>query len=754
MPPYDTKEKFPDKTRSMGFSTKRPREFLSFLQSKTVHIYSSLNPVSVLATDIFKTVFEIECINYEISFNETIENINQDNQTNLFIDILPKKNLDGVFIGIGAKKLLRKKLLMEIKEKKIESGEKQQSDIGYRQDHDLQTNQIDQHVLTDKKDVTKQNLNKNNEEINRIQEQKASSDQNSYTGEAIEDQNNETAPDTLSDKLENNDITYKKHTSNGKEENDETPYNTDTLSDKVENNDIAHNTDTSSQDSNQNGTSNENKDFLGDKEENGETAHNMHTLDDREEKKDPNQKIQLPMNIATPPQDIYANLLYVTCDDLDCCCSDHIYSIQTAYYISKGVTSNSLKIIWPIMIYFSYRQIFQVQTKHCDRCNHISDQIDRFIKKDKSGAYEENEISADHEIDNLITDHERDNLITTKKRNNFITTKKRNNLITGEKRSNSITDEKRNNFGVNQEIVPFSSKGIKKKFSRGQKINSDSVDEEIDIEISSEIEDKDSLMVKKEVNIPFLLSDTLLMSLSNNISFLIEKKMFSKKRSEIKLYEFLAKSGISIQTAKESYKNLSEKQKKIIVDSFPKTEIFIKKYDNDVIVSGIEAYFLIVSYLCRQMPFLALQSIHNKKYTNLQKCLKEQILDLQSTDPSKKRAKIDLSPERSVYFTLMQTFKENIRNIKQLGYMKILSLGYHDLCFIKELHAIFHFFLNQMNSKSTFYILIDDFKENKRLIYGRRRHFTGKTIDQFGMAHLVSEKEFKYFMRKFLKIDK
>ncbi|KRH93992.1 hypothetical protein M153_444000426, partial [Pseudoloma neurophilia] len=97
----------------MGFSTRKPREFIDFLTNKNVQIHSSLNPMSVLATDILKTVFEVECINYEISFRENLENIEQNEHTNIFIDFLPRKDLDGIFIGIGAKKLYKRKLLRE-----------------------------------------------------------------------------------------------------------------------------------------------------------------------------------------------------------------------------------------------------------------------------------------------------------------------------------------------------------------------------------------------------------------------------------------------------------------------------------------------------------------------------------------------------------------------------------------------------------------------------------------------------------------
>ncbi|KRH93058.1 putative ribosomal protein L24E, partial [Pseudoloma neurophilia] len=371
-----------------------------------------------------------------------------------------------------------------------------------------------------------------------------------------------------------------------------------------------------------------------------------------------NSEIIINKNQILEKIDPFKDFQYVMCEDFNCSCCDQICSIQTAFLLSKVISTESKKIIWPVMIFLSYSRIFLPQKTVCNLCENITTEIEAYFKDETSEEEPE------------IKDKE------------------------------------------------------------------------------DEIEEKEHLMSKEDINIPFLLSDNLLMSLSNNITFLIEKKMFSKSRCDMKMYEFLAKSGISIQTAKESYKNLSEFQKKTIFDSFPKTNIFMKKYDNDVILSGIEGYFLITSYLCKNMPFLALQSIQNKKYTDFQKCLKEQFFEQNGSLSSQKKRKIDFSSERSVYFTLMQTFRENIKNIRQLNNCKILFLQNNNLCFIKELYDIFSYFLKTIKSKSQFYIISEDFKDERALIYGKRRYYGGKIIDQFGLASLVTEKDLKNFMKK------
>lgn len=262
---------------------------------------------------------------------------------------------------------------------------------------------------------------------------------------------------------------------------------------------------------------------------------------------------------------------------------------------------------------------------------------------------------------------------------------------------------------------------------------------------SNENTDNNILLYKEGINIPFLSSDNLLSTLNYNISFLLKKKFINKFKSEMKVFEFLAKSGISIQMAKESFKNLSEKQKNLIIESFPKTNIFSRKFDNDVQISGVEGYFIIVSYLCKNQPFLALQSLQHKQYTNLNNFVDEKSKINMNL---KKRFKIKSDKQKNIYFELMHALKKNIKNIKQFNRIKILFMKIKNLSFIKELYNMFEYFLNRLNFKSLFFIIVHNYENEKTLVYGKKLFIQTVQIDSFGMANILNEIQIKNFFKK------
>ncbi|ELQ76651.1 hypothetical protein THOM_0370 [Trachipleistophora hominis] len=265
---------------------------------------------------------------------------------------------------------------------------------------------------------------------------------------------------------------------------------------------------------------------------------------------------------------------------------------------------------------------------------------------------------------------------------------------------------------------------------------------------NSETNVTNALLYKRDINLPYLFSTNLYLTLNNNITFLVQKKIFTKIKSETKLNEFLAKSGISIQMAKESFINLCKKYKDLIYQTLPQSFVFMKKYDNDVKITGIESYYLMLSYLFYEKPYFCVQSLHKKKYIDLTVTCKkntgyngqrinlengfddnirnfEQSQDYDEKNASKSRTSAGSYSlkEKNVYFLLMHTFKENIKKIKQVNNVKILFLSTdtNNLVFIKELYRIFVLFFNLLGISNRFIILLEKYDKERALIYGKKK---------------------------------
>ncbi|ELA47113.1 hypothetical protein VCUG_01386 [Vavraia culicis subsp. floridensis] len=388
------------------------------------------------------------------------------------------------------------------------------------------------------------------------------------------------------------------------------------------------------------------------------------------------------------------NTSFLSCEYNGCKCNDDAYSILTLYSMVKMLNLVGNETLWPILIYFSYYDVFFRNGVECDVCNSILLELKYELEKNET---------------------------------------------------NQVLDR---NYGA-----PDNSTNA-----------------------------TNALLYKRDINLPYLFSTNLYLTLNNNITFLVQKKIFTKVKSEAKLNEFLAKSGISIQTAKESFVNLCKKYKDLIYQTLPQSFIFIKKYDNDMRITGIESYYLMLSYLFYGRPYFCIQSLHKKKYTDLTTMCKESsehngenLNDEEDFDENacrseqrdeylnKNRNKSQANTnsynfkENNVYFLLMRTFKENIKKIKQVKNIKILFLctNITNLVFIKELYNVFVLFFNLLGISNRFIILLENYDKDKALIYGKKEkklRISGEIIDNKGMALLVAKKDVRYFIKKCLKM--
>lgn len=447
------------------------------------------------------------------------------------------------------------------------------------------------------------------------------------------------------------------------------------------------------------------------------------------------------------------DVYYLMSEYTDCDCNEYSYSILTVFSLIKSLNLKETKTLWPVLIYFSYHEVFyrgrdykkeQALVKDNCKCNDILLEL-KYEITENSNLYYKKEVN----LPFLFFS----NLYLTLKYNlTFL------NRINEEKEErdyyleNEINNEKENSKEVN-------------KRKKNRKNNT-----------KKTINGKDNSLNK------------------NNKSPYSSSSVYNKiliNTTTTKLKEFLAKSGISLSLAKESYINLQKNVKELIYQILPKNFLFMKKYDNDCILSGLECYYNLIGVLMRR-PYLSLRMLHKKEYVS--DGVKKQKIDIRGNIIDNNKTGLnhsnlfnkssslnnDSSSSKNIsfgnnnnsmpfgsenaYFMLMHTFKKNIKNIKQLNHSKILILkelhgdffDFHldvSILFISELYNLFLLFFNLLNIKTKFYIIYESIIEGKCfdgyniLVYGRDC-LLGKIVDNRGMARIVNKKEIREFLRK------
>ncbi|ELQ76650.1 hypothetical protein THOM_0369 [Trachipleistophora hominis] len=97
--------------RTMLVTTRSARVLLNKMKTyNLIKIYSAYDVSSIIATDLLITVLEKECIKYELAVCETVEKINCEEESilHIYVDLYPRKDLGGLYIGLAVKKKLLK----------------------------------------------------------------------------------------------------------------------------------------------------------------------------------------------------------------------------------------------------------------------------------------------------------------------------------------------------------------------------------------------------------------------------------------------------------------------------------------------------------------------------------------------------------------------------------------------------------------------------------------------------------------------
>jgi hypothetical protein len=121
----------------------------------------------------------------------------------------------------------------------------------------------------------------------------------------------------------------------------------------------------------------------------------------------------------------------------------------------------------------------------------------------------------------------------------------------------------------------------------------------VEVEKESSAAEVDGIFYERRPSIQFLNSTSLFLALRNDPGFVLENRLFHRRHEERKIYEHLARKGISQRSSREKYRNLSHQTKELIMHSFRQDRVFLKRIGHDTEVSPMENFFLICFHLLR-----------------------------------------------------------------------------------------------------------------------------------------------------------
>ncbi|ORD93983.1 hypothetical protein ECANGB1_1278 [Enterospora canceri] len=122
------------------------------------------------------------------------------------------------------------------------------------------------------------------------------------------------------------------------------------------------------------------------------------------------------------------------------------------------------------------------------------------------------------------------------------------------------------------------------------------------------------------ITLPFIYESSLFDAIQNDLKTVCKKKLFSGQNKENKancnrkIYEFLAKEGISIAVAHETYKNIDYEQNENMEYIFGTETSLIFVHEHSFKIRPIEHYILISHFLHNNNPLNAFFSLSKKEY--------------------------------------------------------------------------------------------------------------------------------------------
>lgn len=137
--------------------------------------------------------------------------------------------------------------------------------------------------------------------------------------------------------------------------------------------------------------------------------------------------------------------------------------------------------------------------------------------------------------------------------------------------------------------------------------------------------DVDGIYYKKRPTIPFLGLTTLFSALQNDVSFVLEKKLYrmkNRRTGDQRIYEHLARKGISKRNSQEMYPNLGYQAKRLIGSQFRQVKGFYKRIGHSVEITAVENFFLMCYHLLNDSKMNAFLCTSSKGLTEVEKSVR------------------------------------------------------------------------------------------------------------------------------------
>ena len=134
----------------------------------------------------------------------------------------------------------------------------------------------------------------------------------------------------------------------------------------------------------------------------------------------------------------------------------------------------------------------------------------------------------------------------------------------------------------------------------------------------------EGLLIQKKNRLDFLSGSTLFRAIKNDLNFIHQKKLFYNKNGNVdrKIGEYLAKYGVSINSANSPYYTLDSVTKKHCNTIFGEEEKFVYKNGHDIEITAIEHSFLILFYLYKENDMFAYLCLEKRKLIDVEKVCK------------------------------------------------------------------------------------------------------------------------------------
>ncbi|TBT98773.1 hypothetical protein CWI39_2282p0010 [Hamiltosporidium magnivora] len=269
----------------------------------------------------------------------------------------------------------------------------------------------------------------------------------------------------------------------------------------------------------------------------------------------------------------------------------------------------------------------------------------------------------------------------------------------------------------------------------------------IEIKKTNQKNSLEKIFYLRKVDIPFIESNNIFESLSFFLDFILVKKLYLKSNifKDYKIYEFLAKLGISIKESKDCSSNMTERSQNLIKENINQNYIYEYKFNYDFKISLLESFYVLTSTMYTSKPLYSIFCFSNPKY-------------------------IDVNSVFNFYKSINYLLRINIHRLKQVGPFRLLSIpylnneileNYDNLSWIKIFHDLIKIFLQKSKRANLeIIILIEKYKETQSLLYLPNkkkkyllRNIENESLDIENTIFIVKNGLLKYFFENLFGIN-